>query len=84
MKSLKDRLFIGVFPCAIVYADRAVEVDRDYKRVASLPYRELALQVADPKSPLLPLIRKHAKTIIARRGKRFSIDGCGKAITLGS
>jgi hypothetical protein len=38
------RLFIGVFPCGISYADRHHEEYGDYKALAFLPYESLTLE----------------------------------------
>src|SRR4051812_49130421 len=40
-KQNAERLFIGLLPCGVVYADRLQEVERDYKRLAFLPYDTL-------------------------------------------
>lgn len=45
-RQLGPRLFIGLFPAGIVYADRWMEQHRDYKRLGFLPYDDLRLQVA--------------------------------------
>ena len=79
-----DRLFIGVYPEWIVYADRATEVHGDYRRLAFLPYRELALDVKpDCPAELRAMIEAHAATVIARRGERFDTSTCGQYVTLG-
>ena len=80
----RDRLFIGVYPTGLVYADRAVEVHGDYKRLAFLPYRELVLKV-EPDCPaeLRAMIEADAATVIARRGERFDTSACGQHVTLG-
>ena len=39
-----QRIFIGCYPEGIVYADRTVEVDGDYARLAFLPYSTLELE----------------------------------------
>jgi hypothetical protein len=41
-----DRLFIGNYPCGIVYADRHNEEHGDYKRLAFLPYDGMELEFA--------------------------------------
>jgi hypothetical protein len=40
-----DPLFIGLFPAGVSYANRNVEENGDYKRLAFLPYDTLALEV---------------------------------------
>lgn len=80
-----ERLFIGIMPTGISYADRSREVDGDYARCAFLPFDTLALEVA-PKCPkeLLGLIKADAAAIIARRGEQFSISSSGHTVVLGS
>lgn len=39
------RVFSGMYPCGIVYADRFVEEHGDYKRLAFLPYNGMVLQI---------------------------------------
>lgn len=41
-----DRIFAGIFPGGISYADRKREVNGDYKRLAFLPYDTLELEIA--------------------------------------
>ncbi len=84
-KTVDDRLFVGVMPTGIVYADRSREVDGDYARCAFLPFDTLALEVA-PKCPrdMLGAIKADAATIIARRGEQFKISTSGHTVVLGS
>ena len=83
--SIQERLFIGVFPCGIVYADRTIEDGGDYKRIAFLPYKELLLSVGKQCSRLmLNAITEHAQTIIAKRGERFETSACGQSVVLGA
>lgn len=81
---LPPRLFIGVFPCGLSYADRWTEQHGDYKRLAFLPYSTLVLQV-EPDCPpdLRTEIETDAATIIARRGQPFQVSACGQTVTLG-
>jgi hypothetical protein len=79
------RLFIGIFPGGISYADRAREEHSDYKRLAFLPYRELELKVEDDcPDALRTLIEADAAKIIARRGEDFRISYCGQTVRLGA
>jgi hypothetical protein len=87
-KSLAERLFTGVYPAGIVYADRSRSPrgpQGDYARVAFLPYMSLVLEVTrgEEQSDLLPLIRKDAERMAARRGERFPIDASGHTVVLG-
>lgn len=79
-----DRLFIGVFPAGLVYADRHNEEHGDYKRVAFLPYRSLVLEPAKGANrQLLKQAAKHAAIITARRGERFQVSSTGQYVVLG-
>lgn len=80
------RLFAGVYPCGIVYADRFVEEHGDYKRLAFLSYRTLELQW-DAKSVPVDLrlqIEADAATIQAQRGQQYQISTCGQTVMLGT
>jgi hypothetical protein len=79
-----NRLFIGCFPCGLVYADRAIEEHGDYRRVGFLSYRKLVFEPnkkADPR--LLAEATEHAASIQAMRGEKFEISGCGQYVILG-
>jgi hypothetical protein len=79
-----DPLFIGLFPGGVSYANRNVEEDGDYKRLAFLPYDTLALEVQKDCPPeLRHRIVEDAKTIQARRGQPFRISTCGQTVRLG-
>jgi hypothetical protein len=80
---LADRLFAGVYPGGISYADRAREEHGDYAKVAFLPFDTLELVIYKPKSPLLPLVREDAAKIIARRGEQFQVSASGQHVKLG-
>lgn len=80
---LKSRLFAGVFPAGISWADKAHEENGDYKRVAFLSYETLKLDVHNPRSPLLPMVREEAAKIQARRGEHFQVSTCGQTVLLG-
>jgi hypothetical protein len=80
----EERLFIGLFPGGIVYADRAIEQHGDYKKVAFMAYSSLEFEVYAPRSPLLELARKHATEIQAKRGQQLVVSGCGQTVLLGS
>lgn len=79
------RLFIGIFPAGIVYADRAVEQAGDYKRLALLPFRTLSLDwEAKRIAPeLRAAIEADAAKIQARRGELFQVSGSGQTVRLG-
>jgi len=79
-----ERIFIGVQPCGIVYADRQAVVDGDYAGLAFLPYRTLELRF-EPTCPetLKTEIRDHAQSIICQRGQQFEVSSCGQTVLLG-
>lgn len=82
--SVEERLFIGVFPCGISYADRAQRVGGDYKRLAFLPFRSLQLEWCPNVPPALvgPIIGD-AAVIQGRRGQPFEISASGQCVILG-
>ena len=79
-----DRLFIGVFPTGISYADTSREKHGDYARCAFLSFSTLRLEF-EPDCPaaLRREIEQHAKTIQAKRGEAYPIDSSGHTIILG-
>ncbi len=81
-----ERLFIGVYPGGLVYADRSIEIQGDYKRLAFLPYRFLMLEWAstDCPSDLRQIIENHAAQIAARHGQCYQISASGQTVVLGS
>jgi len=79
-----DRLFVGVFPAGLSYADRSRDVRGDYARLAFLPYATLVLNIETDCPPdLREEIVAHAATIQARRGEEFQISTCGQTVLLG-
>lgn len=79
-----DRLFIGIYPEGIVYADRKIEEHGDYRQVAFLPYSTLVFQphkVAD--KGLVAQAMRHAATIQAKKGERFQVSTTGQYVILG-
>lgn len=80
----EDRLFSGVFPEGIVYADRQREVGGDYKRLAFLSFRTLELEVEkDCPDDLGARIKKAAADLQARKGQPFQVSTSGQHVTLG-
>lgn len=76
-----SRLFIGIYPTGVVYADRHQEQNRDYKRLAFLPYKELTLEWSpDVPDELRKRIERHAQTIICRKGQPFDLGACSPII----
>jgi hypothetical protein len=79
------RIFIGVYPAALVFADRMRESAGDYARLASLSYSTLELAF-DSGCPdyIRPWIMEQAALVQARHGKPFEISSCGQTVMLGS
>jgi hypothetical protein len=71
-----DDLFIGKYPTGLVYANKRVEVAGDYKRLAYLNYRTLALEVDKgcPKEFLALIQADHAR-MLALKHTLYSIAG---------
>ena len=81
----EQRIFIGVYPAGIVFADRKHEVNGDYKDLAFLPYDTLILDIRnDCPAELVEEIKTTAAIYQARRGKQFRISSCGQTVTLGT
>lgn len=79
-----ERLFIGVYPAGLVYADRFREAGGDYARLAFLPYDTLDLQVSpDCPDELRQAVSAHADRMRARRGQAFQVSTCGQTVILG-
>lgn len=84
-KSEGDRLFVGLYPGGVVYADRGREVHGDYARLAVLGYRKLELAIEkDCPQELRLLIEADAATFQARRGQQLEISTAGQTVLLGS
>lgn len=80
-----DRLFVGIFPAGVSYADRGREEHGDYARVAFLPYRTLELEESPGADPgLLAQARVHAASLQARRGQELRVSTCGQTVRLGA
>lgn len=81
----KDRLFIGVYPGGIVYADRGREEHGDYARLAFLPFDTLKLDIASNcPLDLKERIEADASRIQLQRGKQFRISTAGQTVMLGA
>lgn len=79
---MNRRLFIGIFPTGISYADKYYEAHGDYKRLAFLSYATLTLEIEpDCPEPLKQEIEEHAKAF--NQGDEFQISTSGQTITLG-
>lgn len=82
---IQQRLFIGVYPCGLVYADRSREENGDYVKLAFLPYDtlELDLKSACPED-LGSHIKSDALHMQSMRGQKYRISSTGQTVTLGS
>ncbi|MFC1337416.1 MAG: hypothetical protein G8D89_16380 [gamma proteobacterium symbiont of Clathrolucina costata] len=80
-----DRLFAGIYPTGIVYADRHREVSGDYQRLAYLNFATLELEIEKACPPdLVHRIQENARIIQEKRGDHFQISTCGQTVLLGS
>lgn len=80
-----ERLFCGVFPGGLVFADRGREKNGDYARLAFMPYSTLEVKIeSDCPKALVPLIQESVRGMQARRGEEFPLSTCGQSIILGS
>lgn len=80
----EPRLFIGLYPAGIVYADSWVEVHGDYAKLAFLSYERLVLDVEPRcKGALLKEVLEHSASIQARAGEQFVVSGSGQTVLLG-
>lgn len=78
------RLFIGVFPTGLSYADRTKERDGDYKRLAFLSFHTLELEVErDCPADLRARIEADALKLQNRRGEQFQVSTCNQTVRLG-
>lgn len=81
---LRKRLFIGVFPTGLSYADRDVEVHGDYKKLAFLPFDNLELEIyEDCPEELKPLITQDAESIIDCKREEYRVSMSGQTVVLG-
>ena len=81
----RDRLFSGVYPCGIVYADRYREKGGDYARLAFLAYDTLQLSIEDDcPAELRALIKTDAAAIQAKSGQSYQVSTSGQTVMLGS
>lgn len=82
-EAINARLFIGKYPCGLVYADRSVEEGGDYKKLAFLPYHGLKLETYCPRThPLYEAIKRDAATVQALAGQEYQVSSCGQTVRL--
>lgn len=80
----KDWLFRAVCATGIMYCDKTVEVNGDFKELAFLPYRTLEIQwYAGCPEDKKGEIQKEADVIINKRGEPFATSASGQYVTLG-
>lgn len=83
-RARNPRLFIGVYPCGLVYADRHREEHGDYKRLAFLPFATMAVEYRDDCLAELRLeIAAHARELGWKKGDTFQVTTSGQTIILG-
>ena len=79
-----DRLFSGVYPTGIVYADREMEEHGDHKRLAFLSFSTLELDVKlDCPEDLRKRIEDDASEMQSSRGENYQISTSGQTVKLG-
>lgn len=79
-----ERIFAGIYPEGIVYADRHRERGGDYARLAFLSFGTLKLEIEkDCPDELRRQIVAEAGRIQVRKGEPFQISTSGQTITLG-
>ena len=76
---MKENLFIGVYPEGWLFCDRS----KDYKQIAFQSFRSLELEISDPSSSLVPLVKEYAEKMQARRGEKYIVSGSGQYVMLG-
>lgn len=81
----EGRLGVYGFPAGYVYADKAVEVDGDYRRLAFLSYTTLILEF-DKDCPAYwrQFIVDAAHPVQIAAGERVEASSCGQSIRLGA
>jgi hypothetical protein len=82
---VNPRIFAGVYPMGIVYADRQREAHGDYKRLAFLAFSTLVLDVEPDCPPALRAeIEADAAPIQAMKGQDFQVSTSGQTVVLGT
>jgi len=81
---IKARIFVGVYPEGLMFADKLVELHGDYRHLGFLSYRTLKLTVyKECPGYLIPVVVEMAQPYIDKRGERFETDGAGHSVILG-
>jgi hypothetical protein len=82
---MNPRIFAGVFPTGISYADRLREEHGDYARLAFLPFDTLQLEFSKTcPTQLKAEITEDAAKIQAQRGREYQVSASGQTVRLGS
>jgi len=82
--ALRERLFAGVYPEGIMYADKAREKGGDYARLAFLSFSTLELKIErDCPKALAELISSEASQLQAKAGQQFQTSTAGQSVVLG-
>ena len=76
-----NRLFVGIFPAGISYADRTIEEHGDYKKLAFLPYSTLKPTFYKCPDDLRKEIEEDIKQY--KKGEDLQISTCGQSVILG-
>ena len=80
-----DRIFAGVFPTGIYYADKQREKGGDWARLACLRFDTLELTFeSDCPRSLRPFIEAAAAKVQARKGEQYQVSTAGQTVLLGS
>lgn len=83
-ETTKINLFIGVFPCGIVCADKSRRVGGDYVRCACIDYETLTLEIEkDCSAKLREIIQKQAEKFKSKQGQKYPLSTSGQCTTLG-
>lgn len=79
-----DRIFVGVYPTGISYADRKREKHGDWAKLAHLFFDTLELKIEkDCPAAFAEWIKQDAAKIQARKGEEYETSWSGQTITLG-
>ena len=88
---LNPRVFIGVYPCALVYADREREQGSDYQTIASISYATLEIDwnprwkpSSEDDDAIILSIQQDRDDLQSRIGEQFRISAGDQFVTLGS
>ena len=68
---MHPKLFAGIYPEGMVYADRRT---KNYRQIAFLSWRTLKLKIDEPNNSLMPDVVANAKTYQDRKGEEMFLD----------